>query len=476
MQRHRLRDWILAGLVPVIFIGAGTAAVKWLRDYHRVPRAVPLRVAGTDGRPQAGPVEETAQITGELLQFEGTASDLPGDWPRFRGENYDAVSPQAIVGPGPAAGDLQELWTLPVGEGFAGPAIWDGRVYLMDYDRDRQADAIRCFSLDDGREIWRYTYPIEIKRFHGMTRTVPAIAQGFLVTMGPKCHVTCLNAETGRFRWMLNLVRDFGTRVPQWYTAQCPVIDRGRAIIAPAGDVLMMAVDCNSGDVVWQTPNPDQWVMTHSSVVPMDFAGKRMYVYCGGSTDRGGIVGVDAETGQVLWQTDTWRVRTNVPMPVVVGEDRLFVCAGYGQTQYGCAMLRLHRVQDAITVETEFLHNTEVFGSMQQTPILYEDHIYGVGMDKQLACLDLTGRVLWRSGSDHTFGYGGYMLAGRTLILLDDSGVLSLVSASPEGYQPVLQTPVFADGVECWGPPALASGRLIVRDLTRLKCIKMGNE
>ncbi|MFC1637159.1 PQQ-binding-like beta-propeller repeat protein, partial [Planctomycetota bacterium] len=284
------------------------------------------------------------------------------------------------------------------------------------------------------------------------------------------CHVTCLDSMTGEFRWMYNLVREFNTKVPQWYTAQCPLIEDGKAIIAPAGDVLMMAVDCESGQIVWQTPNPEGWVMTHSSIVPMEFKGRRFYVYCGGDHVKGGVVGVSAQDGSVLWQTDEWKVRFKVPMPVVVGEDRIFLTAGYAQTESGCMMLRLTETDGEITAESEFIHNTDVFGSIQQSPILYNDHIYGVRPDQQLVCLDLEGNVVWTSTSAHKFGSGPYTLINELFYLMDDSGVLTLAQASSSEYLPLAQAKVL-EGHESWGPMAIASGRLIVRDTERMICL-----
>ena len=53
---------------------------------------------------------------------------------------------------------------LEAGEGHAGAAIRNGRVYLLDYDRENEADALRCLSLENGEEIWRFTYPVKVKR------------------------------------------------------------------------------------------------------------------------------------------------------------------------------------------------------------------------------------------------------------------------------------------------------------------------
>lgn len=414
---------------------------------------------------------EPVKIEGELVGFDGVPADLPGAWPRFRGANFDAISNEktSLARTWPAVGP-PVLWSIEVGEGFAGAAIFAGRVYMLDYDRDQQADVVRCLSLEDGKDIWRYAYPVKVKRWHGMSRTVPAVTQQYVVTVGPKCHVTCLDAMSGAFRWMYNLVREFNTKIPQWYTAQCPLIENGNAIIAPAGDVLMMAVDCESGEIVWQTPNPDGWIMTHSSIVPLEFNGKRFYVYCGGDHVRGGVVGVSAQDGTVLWKTDQWKVRFNVPMPVVVGEDRIFLTAGYGQTESGCMMLRLSETDGKIVVESEFLHNTDVFGSIQQSPIFYDGHIYGVRPDEQLVCLDLEGNVVWTSTSAHKFGCGPYTIINGLLYLMDDSGTLTLAQTSSSGYLPLAHAKVL-DGHESWGPMAVASGRLIVRDTERMICL-----
>ena len=468
-----MKKFLIADVIPMAFVIAGVVSLMHL--WLRADAAVHFeeRLPGEDGKPaNVQGEDEPIKIAGALTKSNGVPADLPGAWPRFRGPNGNAISPEQVKlrrewpDEGPSV-----LWSIDVGEGYAGAAVLEGCVYLLDYDQANQADVVRCLSLNDGRDIWTYAYPIKVKRWHGMSRTVPAVTDQYVVALGPRGHVTCLDSKTGEFRWMLNLVREFGTTIPQWYTAQCPLIEEGKAVIAPAGDeVLMMAVDCETGEIVWQTPNPDGWVMTHSSITPMEFAGQRFYMYCGGSTNAGGVVGVSARDGSVLWKTDRWRVRTNVPAPVVVGEDRVFLSAGYGQYDNGCMMLHLTQTDGRIEVEPEFLYPTEVFGTMQQTPIFYDGRIYGVGMDKQLACLDLQGNVVWKSGSENRFGFGPYTIADGLIYLLDDSGVLTIAEATSSGYVQLDQAKVL-DGIESWAPIAIASGRLIVRDLERMVCL-----
>ena len=72
-----------------------------------------------------------------------------------------------------------------------------------------------------------------------MSRTVPAVTDKYLVALGPKCHVSCLDPATGKPYWLIDLVWQFGATVPPWYAGQCPLIDGDRAILAPGGDALL---------------------------------------------------------------------------------------------------------------------------------------------------------------------------------------------------------------------------------------------
>jgi outer membrane protein assembly factor BamB len=275
----------------------------------------------------------------------------------------------------------------------------------------------------------------------------------------------------------MDLVKDYGTTVPDWYAGQCPLIDGDVAILAPGGKPLMMAVELATGKTRWQTENPGGWDMTHSSIAAIDFPAGRQYVYCASR----GVVGVSAKTGEVLWTKPDWRVPSaNMPTPVVVGSDRLFLSGGY---EAGCVMVRLKASGQKIETEEVFRLDHTVFDSPQQTPILYKNHIYSVitqGKEdsrSQLACLDLTGKRLWVSGGGARFGLGAYMLADGLLLVLNGRrgplhGTLRLVEATPRGYNELARAKVLEQH-EAWGPMAMAGDRLIVRDLTQMVCLKL---
>ncbi len=462
---HKKVDWVTGSLA----ILAAAALAVWLRSgsESELKRRVPGQdqsVTGLAASPQGNPV-----LAGQLVVSNGQPAALPGAWPQFRGSDRDGISRELLSwSTNWATLPPRQVWSIEVGEGYAGPAVLAGRVYLMDYDRDQQEDSLRCLSLADGADIWRYGYPVRVKRNHGMSRTVPAVTTGFVVAMGPKCHVVCLEAKTGKLRWGLDLVRDYGSKVPPWYAGQCPLIDGERAILVPAGpQILVLAVDCATGMPLWETPNPHGWKMTHSSIVPMDFAGHKIYLYCASD----GVVGVSATDGAILWETADWKIDiATVPSPLVLDNGRIFLSGGYNA---GSMMLQLKEENGQVKAETVFRLPPEVFGATQHTPIFYQGYIYGVRPDGQFVCLDTTGNVRWTSEGVKSFGLGPFLCAGGKIAAMNDSGELRLLEASPAAFHLWTHAQVLK-GRESWGPMALAGKRLLVRDFTRLTCLEIG--
>ncbi len=434
-------------------------------------RTLHARIPGMD-RPADLIATQSKPLEGTLTTGDGQPSALPGSWPQFRGERLNGIGEPGVglARQWPSEGP-PVLWSIEVGEGYAGPAVYQGCVYLLDYDREAAADALRCLSLADGNEIWRFSYPVDVKRNHGMSRTVPAVTDEYVFALGPKCHLSCLDRATGKSFWLIDLVQKYGTTVPPWYAGQCPLVDNGRLIVAPCGpETLMVALDCATGEPVWTTPNPRGWKMTHVSIVPMELGGRRMYVYCGG----GGVAGVAADDGSLLWDTTDWKISiATVPSPVVLPEGKLFFSGGYNS---GALVLQVRQEGDRFTTETLSRLKPDQFGSTQHTPILLGDHLYGIReKDKELVCLDFNGQEVWTSGRQHRFGLGPYLIADGLIYVMNDDGVLTLAEAVPSGYNQLAEHRVF-DGHDAWGPMALAGNRLLVREFTRLACLDVSEQ
>jgi outer membrane protein assembly factor BamB len=451
--------------VPAILVLVG-----WLALSSGTPGAV--RIA----TPEPAVVEGAeVDIRGSFRAFDATAQVTPGLWPRFRGSAFDNVArdgpPLARTWPpdGPP-----KLWAVDLGEGHAGPAVRGGRVYLLDYLENEKADALRCFSLADGRELWRRWYGVRVKRNHGMSRTVPAVSDEVVLTVGPRCHVMCVDPRTGAFLWGVDMVREFGAQVPMWYTGQCPLVDGDTAILAPGGSALLVGLDARTGLERWRTDNPRGFQMSHSSIIPMTLAGKRTYVYCA----VGGVVGVSAEeadAGRLLWETDAWNHKVVAPSPVALLGDRILVTAGYGA---GSMVLAVTEVQGRFKVAPVMRWTRRHFSCEQHTPVFHGGRLFSVmpadggALRKELVCMDPQGLHIWTSGPRRRFGLGPFLCVGQRMLLLRDDGFLTLLRTNGAGYVEEASARVLF-GRDAWAPMALVDGRLLLRDAKKMICLDL---
>jgi len=465
MQMIGIASWI----APAAMAAAGGALIlHWIMA---TGPGVPITTRVPQDNRTATEARLTTDLKGLFRIGDGKPGIDHGAWPMFRGAGHDNVGREDVRLARDWRGTAPpRLWQIDVAEGYAGATVVGGRVYLLDYDTQRRADVLRCLSTSDGKELWRRGYAIEVGRNHGITRTVCAVGNGCVVSIGPRCQVLCADATSGEFKWGLDLVRDFGTTEPPWYTGQNPLIDGNQVILAPGGTALLMAADLASGKILWQTPNPRKWEMTHSSVVPALFHNRRMYLYC----SSGGLVAVRAEDGAPLFELPEWKVSmANVPSPLPLPDDRILLTGGYGA---GAMMIQLLDVDGRIIPQILYHLPPEIFGAEQQTPIFYKGYIYGVipaAGSGQLVCLSLEGKQMWASGGNHHFGLGPYFIADRMILLLNDTGTLTLVEATEEAFKPLATCKLFDHGHDAWGPMALAQGRLYARDMTRLACFDL---
>lgn len=434
---------------------------------------------GADNRGKDSVMAGPPVNIGEKFQsFATSTSSLKGTWTRFRGADYDNIVKNSVPLKNSWTGNEPEIkWSVDLGEGHAGAAIYEGKVYVMDYDEATRSDALRCFSLEDGTELWRRSYGVTLKRNHGMSRTVPAVTADYVLTIGPRCHVMCVKRETGDLLWGLDMAAQYKTEVPLWFTGQCPMIDGDKAILAPGGTSVMIAVDMATGKVLWETPNPGGIKMSHSSIMPWTFNGKKMYVY----SAVGAILAVSAEgpdEGKILWQSTAWNHAVVAPAPVCFPDGKIFLTAGYGA---GSMVVKVSQAGSGYKVDVlKQYAPKDGMACEQQTPVVWDGMMYAIEpkdagpLRNQLICVDPDDvtKVIWTSGKDGRFGLGPYLIADQKMYILDDEGVLTMVKPDKKKYVQLAQKKII-DGVDAWGPMALADGYLVLRDSKKMYGVKV---
>ena len=109
---------------------------------------------GADNRPAGTTRKADDVVIGEFFMKydEPLPKGFTGAWNGFRGaERNNIVNSDDRIA---TDADYPVLWQIETGEGHAAPAIYKGLAYFLDYDETLSSDALRCVSLETGKEIW----------------------------------------------------------------------------------------------------------------------------------------------------------------------------------------------------------------------------------------------------------------------------------------------------------------------------------
>jgi outer membrane protein assembly factor BamB len=432
-----------------------------------------------------------------IVSIACLSASFAQDWPQYLGPNRNSTSSQkGILRTWPEKGP-EVLWTVDLGKGFGGPVIKDGKVYLLDRT-DEVEDIMRCFDFSNGKELWRFSYPAPGTAMFPGSRSVPAVDGNYVYSCGHNGDLYCIDINTHKPVWKKNVWTDFGgTKLPIWAITQCPLIYKNLLIIlSQAPDAGLVAYNKLTGDVVWKTPNLGN--ETYASPAIVKIAGEDQIAQVISSTNpighkelpqtMGKIVGIRPLTGEILWEYKNWQNHIQVASALDAGEGRVIVVGGY---ELGTAMIKVEKKSDGTFGVTElFRHND--FGDHTKPPILYNGYFYAQFSTNSkrdgLACMDMNGKVLWKTGREPLFDKGSMILADGLIIATDGKTKLYLIEPSPEGFKPLASAEMFKEAATAgndpnaarfggstqnWGPLALAGGKLLLRDQSRLMCVKI---
>jgi outer membrane protein assembly factor BamB len=408
-------------------------------------------------------------LTLVILCLAPLAASVAGDWPQFRGPNRDGISSETGLMRSWPEGGPEVVWETEMGQGYSTAAIHGGKVYFNDYDEATFEFLVRCLTLAEGKELWQFKEKRRIRPNHGITRSVPATDGKMVFSLDPKAVLHALDAETGEEIWRKNFVQDYKSKIPPWYNGQNPLIEKDKLVVAPAGtEALIVALDKATGKEIWRTPNPENWLLSHASVMPAKLGGVDQYLF----SVLQGTVGVSAADGKLLWH-HPFKFNISVsPSPLAIDSERVYVTAAYDS---GGAMFRVKREGDAWTTSQVFGHGADEWNSEVQTPIIFDNHMFAVGKKRRglFTCLDFDGKQVWTSDGKASFGLGSFILADGMFIILEGAtGMLRLLEANTKEYKELAGAQILG-GHDVWAPPALSDGMLVIRDFGKMVCLKV---
>jgi outer membrane protein assembly factor BamB len=417
-------------------------------------------------------------------------------WPQYLGPDRNSISSQkGILRSWPENGP-ELLWTVDVGIGYGGPVIKDDKVYLLDRD-DKVGDKLRCFNLSIGEELWNFGYEAPGSVMFPGSRSVPTLDGNHVYSCGPYGDLYCIDINTHIPVWNKNVWKDFGgTEFPIWAITQCPLIYGDlliTAYIAPkTPEAGVVAYDKLTGDIIWKTPPLGQETYVSPAVVKID--GEDQIVMITSSTNpiarpdvekvMGNVVGIAPLTGEILWKYTGWECHISVPSAVDAGDNKILIAGGY---ELGAVMIKVEKQADE-SYSVKELFKTVEFGDHTKPPLLYNGYFYAqYGTNNRrdgLTCMSMDGQIMWKTKRSPDFNKGSMILADGLILATDGAKSLYLIEPDPHEFKPIASAELLIAqtsqdqfiarfGTQNWAPLALADGKLLIRDQSRLMCVKV---
>ena len=436
------------------------------------------------------------------LALGGLHEASAADWPRLGGPGGAGVSPETgLARQWPAAGP-RVLWSVDVGEGFAGPAVSGDHVFLL--DRTYAQDRLRCFGLVSGRELWNFGYEAPGTLPFNGSRNVPTIDERFAFALGPFGDLNVIDLQTHHPAWSKHLVNDFkdpaidreqlpATRqeklarvqVPMWGLTQAPLLYHDLVIVAPQTQSTgLVAYEKATGKLRWRSEYLGRNWYSHVSPLLATLCGVEQVILLAQPSDPEKspdeappaiISAVAPDTGRLLWRTQTpGPYKVPIAQPLPLADDRLFITGGLKM-----GALMIHISYDQGQWETRVLFHNRTVAAHIHSPILYRGRIYVTSFKEDggshvgLVCLSAEGEPLWETGPALQFESGAFLIAdGMVFVMHGKTGELNLLELADAGPKPLAHAKVLdARNANVWAPLALAQGKLIVRDQHQMKCL-----
>jgi outer membrane protein assembly factor BamB len=391
---------------------------------------------------------------------------LAADWPQHRGPKRDGHSAETGILRTWPRGGPGVVWSRPVGAGWAGPVVQGERLIL--FHRVGDAEVVECLDAATGKGLWKGEYRtryVDDFDFDAGPRSTPLIADAKVFTLGADGELRAWELASGKPLWDRNINKDYQVSKGYFGVATSPVLAAGKLLVNVGGKGAgVVAFDPAAGKELWKAAE-DQ--VSYSSPVVASVQGEETAVFF----TRSGLLAVAPPTGKVRF-TFPWRPRlqasVNAATPIVSG-DRVYLSTSYGT---GAVVLDLSK-----DTPREVWSGDDSMSNHYSTPVLVGEHLYGIdgrqeGGRASLRCVEWgTGKVKW---TKEGFGCAGLIAVDGLVLAAAEGGDVVAFEATPTAYKELARGTVLDSPVRAL--PALAGGRLFVRDGKQLVALQVGKK
>lgn len=404
-------------------------------------------------------------------------------------------------------------WATPLGsQTYGNPVIVNGKIFIGTNNNghfrkgiEGDKGVILCFDEKTGKLLWQATHDklptgrvndwpeqgicsspyVDGDRLYYVSNRaelVCADVNGFLdgKNDGPFTDEQYTDKMDADFIWVLDMIEELGT-FPHNLATSSPVgyenlifvhtsngVDEGHLHIPVPTAPDFIAVDKNTGEVVWEVTGPGDKILhgQWSSPTVGIINGEPQVIFAGGD---GWCYAFEPKTGKELWRFDlnpkdsVWELggrgtRNNIIATPVVWDNKVFLCVGQ-DPEHGEGPGHLFAIDASkrgdITESGRIWHRGyDKFNRSMSTVAIADGLLYAADLSGFLYCLDVaTGNDHWRYDTFSAIWGSPFVVDGKVMLGDEEGEVVVLKHgktleeiATMDMQNAVYTTPVVANG------------------------------
>ncbi len=415
------------------------------------------------------------------------------DWPQWMGPQRDDVYRESGIAKQIPPGGLPVVWRSPVHGGYAGPAVAEGRVFVMDYvttegkttndpatrDAVKGTERVLCFDATTGKELWkiRYERPYQISYASG-PRATPTVDGKLVYTLGAEGDLLCTEVSSGTISWRKQLAETYKTQAPVWGYAAHPLVYGDLLITLAGGDgSVVVALDKLSGEERWRALSASEIGYCPPTIQKL---GGRDHLIV---WDADALHALEPTTGKVIW-TKPLKPRYGMSITAPRVSGNLLFASGIGEVS------GIFPLDDRGQPGESLWDGKPKIGvyCSNSTPAFEGNVIYGsdCGSGMMIAVNPQDGSRYWETfqpttGGDRRASHGTVFIVKHEdrYLLFTETGDLVFAKLSPERYEEVGRMHVLDATSDAfgrpvvWSHPALANRKLYARNDKEIVCVDL---
>jgi outer membrane protein assembly factor BamB len=391
-------------------------------------------------------------------------------WPQFLGPQRNGLAADKGLNFDWKTTPPKVVWKVPLGDGYSSMSIVGDRLYTM-CQRGKTQFAV-CFDTANGKEIWQQELApgyLDTQKQGPGPRATPAYHDGKLYCLLPMGELFCLSAADGKPVWQANQFTDTGAANPAgeyfyWGVSLSPLVEGDLVIVQPGGkkDNSVAAYHKDTGKLAW-TCGSDAW--GYGSPLAVTIQGQRQLIVPTGDS----VLGIEPVKGKILWRYEFGNKFHATCATPVWADGLLFVSVAYGA---GSAVVEIAKDGEKWAVKEKW-RNKKNLQTLFATAMVVDGRVYACHGDLSafaLKCVDLkSGEVAWEN---RVASRQSLLAVDGHLLCWSETGSLTLVEMQPKGYVLKGELPDLLRA-RAWASPALADGRLYLRDQRDILCLDL---